>query len=79
MWGDAGEGFIFDTNSLHRAHLNPRAKQQRDAIVYEFNNPDKIRKLSQLTNTSNEVCTPSAGAHIGRSVRAYTFAIDRRS
>ena len=58
MYGEEGGGFIFDTNTLHRAHLHPQTRQRRDAVVFEFMMNDKAEALLHLPNVGQ--CSPHA-------------------
>lgn len=43
MRGDVGEGFVFDTNGLHRATVE--GTRQRETLVFEFNAREKSAVL----------------------------------
>ena len=71
MSGEEGDGFIFDTNTLHRAHVNEHARERRDAIVFEFNHIGKMQTLGNITGIpENQAgfrrCIPSGGASVRR-------------
>lgn len=45
MTGELGEGFVFDTNSVHRA--NVKGSKGRQTLVFEFNPRGKAKLLDQ--------------------------------
>eukprot|EP00966_Prymnesium_polylepis_P293855 6786636-Prymnesium_polylepis.1 len=51
--GDWGEGFCFDTNTLHQGELG--GGDGRDAIIFEFNAFEKSQTLDR------ELCAPCGG------------------
>jgi len=53
MLGDWGEGFCFDTNTLHQGELG--GGDGRDAIIFEFNAFEKSQTLDR------ELCAPCGG------------------
>lgn len=47
MLGREGQGFIFDTNALHKGHIVQNATSPRDTLVWEINTVHKGRQLRQ--------------------------------
>jgi hypothetical protein len=44
MLGRLGDGFIFDTNTIHRGR--PGEMRRRDVLVFEFNIPEELKAVA---------------------------------
>ena len=61
MLGNLGDGFIFDTNTIHRGR--PGIAMKRDVILFEFNVPREMAAFASVDRRHPRVktlCTPSA-------------------
>ena len=59
LLGSRGDGFCFDTNSIHAGTLN--GSRTRDAVVFEFNQYAKSVGLSSIAGSPCRVVPTSRG------------------
>ena len=56
MLGRLGDGFIFDTNTIHRGR--PGEMRRRDVLVFEFNIPEELKAVAH--HSGMQGCKPTA-------------------
>lgn len=54
MLGDVGDGFCFDTNSIHQGSLG--GSRQRDSLVLEFHDKHKVAAYAQSGAPASSAC-----------------------